>query len=97
MMKCVLTIVGMLFCLETKQYKKNNRFIDALKVFTDHQWCNPVSGQYGITKTMANGVWYAWGLTDINQWSLCLRIDANVLASAKTHLLLCYVRLSIAV
>ena len=44
-------------------------------------------GQYGITKNRATRTWYAWCLTDINQWSPCLRIDANVLASAKKHLL----------
>ena len=56
-----------------KQVNRNSRYIDSLKIYSDYQWGDPV--------------WHAWGLTDINQWSPCLRIDANVSASAKTHLL----------
>ena len=36
---------------------------------------------------MGTRTWFAWGSTDINQWSPCLRIDQNVIASAKTHIL----------
>ena len=54
---------------------------------SDYQWGDPVSGQCGITKVMGTRTWYAWCLTDINQWSPCLRIDQNVIASEKTHIL----------
>ena len=70
-----------------KQVDRNSGYINSLRIYTDYQWSDLVSGQYGITEDMGSRVWYAWGLTDIKQWSPCLRIDANVLASAKTHLL----------
>ena len=70
-----------------KKVEKNSRFFNELRICTDYQWSDPISGQYGITKIMGTRTWYAWGLTDIDQWSPCLRIDQNVIASAKTHIL----------
>ena len=48
----------------------------------------PTTVQKGChSKSVRTRSWYAWGLTNIEQWSPCLRIDQNVIAGAKTHLL----------
>ena len=35
-----------------KKVDRNSKYINELRIYTDYQWSDPVSGQYGITKIM---------------------------------------------
>ena len=45
-----------------KKVERNSRFFNELKIYTDYQWGDPISGQDGIMKIMGTRNWYAWGL-----------------------------------